>query len=142
MSLSEDAIFNIVEHYNCTTLPLEKGDKTKDELLTTRTLEIDINNDGKIDLYKQKLLCNTMAWINNILSLDNYYNIRSSYDNESHHIETFNAMGGSAYLGVSNPVREINAINYQKNQINYQKTSEVFKKGIDSYYLEMLKQLK
>ena len=142
MSLSEDAIFKIVEHYNCTTLPLEKGDKTKDELLTTRTLEIDINNDGKIDLYKQKLLCNTMAWINNILSLDNYYNIRSSYDHESHHIETFIAMGGSAYVGVSNPVREINAINYQKNQINYQKTSEVFKKGIDLYYLEMLKQLK
>ncbi len=141
-NLSEDAIFNIVKHYNSTSLPLGIGDKTGSELLTTQTQVIDVTHDGITNYYKQVLQCNTKVWEKNSRLLDNYYNIINAFDHESHHINTFNEIGGAAYLEIPDPIREINAIQHQQSMPSYQRTSKAFKNGINDYYDEQLKQLK
>ena len=73
---------------------------------------------------------------------NNYYNIINAYDHESHHINTFNEIGGAAYLKIPNPIHEINAIQYQQSLPSYQGTSNAFKNGINDYYDNQLKQLK
>lgn len=74
--------------------------------------------------------------------MDNYYNIINAFDHESHHINTFNEIGGAAYLEIPDPIREINAIQHQQSMPRYQRTSKAYKNGINDYYDEQLKQLK
>ena len=134
-NLSEEAIFNIVNHYNSTSLPLQMNYGDFGALLLT-TIIYTIDGNGKANTHRVELLCNTSNCKNNMSVLDNYHNIRNSIEHESNHINSFNTLGGDAYLSIPSHMRELEAIEYQQSQPSYKRTSMEFKRAIMHYYYE------
>ena len=120
-NLSDKAVFNIVSHYNSTNIPTKMGDG--DFALRTTITE---NGPSGIAI-------NAKEWGNSKF-LNNYYDIKSSYDNEAGHIKQFNEIGFDQMVnGQTKDHAEQFAIRYQMQQVNYQKSTPAFKKTVDDY---------
>ncbi len=128
-NLSDNAISNILAHYNTTNIPLEvRGNNGNDDILfTTRITQIDGTENFSFNLY-----CNIKGWKNNCVFLNNSYDILSCYDNEIGHMKA----SYSTYMTLSEGQRELLAIGYQKMQKNYQRTSCYLKQFVENYYLQ------
>ena len=120
-NLSDDAIRKIVAHYNTTKYPLQKG---TDGALHTGFDQI----EGSF--YSVKLTINTSQWRLQLSFLDNYYDIKSSYDNEIGHMKQCKELGIVKFNNLTPFQRESYAVAYQQAQEIYAKTSAKFKKVV------------
>ena len=119
--LSDNAVFNIVRHYNFIDIPTKIGNG--DFALKT----IFASNEPT------DIVINTSQWRASTF-LNNYYDIKSSYDHEYGHIKQFYMIGLDQMVhGQTREQAEQFAINYQMQQVNYQKTTPAFKKSVNDY---------
>ncbi len=120
-NLSDKAVFNIVSHYNSMGLPTKIGNgdfALKTTFTTNSPTDIAIN---------------TTKWRASAF-LNNYYDIKSSYDHEYGHIQQFNEIGlDNMVNGQTIGQAEQFAIRFQMQQVNYQKSTSAFKKTVDDY---------
>lgn len=65
--------------------------------------------------------------------LDNYFDIKSVFDNERGHINQFRSIGGDAYCALTGSQRENFALDYQQSQPIYVNTSKYFKAQTNNY---------
>jgi len=122
LNLSDDAIQKIVGHYNTTGLKLNRGN---DGALNTEF-------NGNEESYTEKLTINIEKWKNN-KSLDNYYDIKSSFDNEKGHIKQCKEIGIEKFNSLTPYQQEKYAVDYQKSQPAFSRTSDKYKKRVDTY---------
>ena len=122
LNLSDDAIQKIVGHYNTTGLKLNRGN---DGALNTEF-------NGNEESYTVKLTINIEKWKNN-KSLDNYYDIKSSFDNEKGHIKQCKEIGIEKFNSLTPYQQEKYAVDYQKSQPAFSRTSDKYKKRVDTY---------
>ncbi|MCQ2265535.1 MAG: hypothetical protein MJZ46_05795, partial [Bacteroidales bacterium] len=122
LNLSDEAIQNIVGHYNNIGLKLHKG--------KAGALRIEFNGNERS--YSPKLTINLEQWKNNVF-LDNYYDITSTYDHEKGHIKQCEKIGIKAFSELTEYQQEKYAIDYQKSQPAFSKASNRYKKYVDVY---------
>ncbi|MBO4488760.1 MAG: hypothetical protein J5741_03760 [Bacteroidales bacterium] len=104
-NLSDKAIRNILEHYNSTGIILQIADK---KALTTTS-----GKANGVDIIL--LYTNPNEWRTNP-SLDNYYDIKSTFDHEQGHINQTKEIGHDRLEQLSNKEKEEYAISYQMKQ--------------------------
>ena len=122
-NLSDDAIKKIVAHYNTTKYPLQKG--------TDGALHTDFNQTEGSS-YSVKLTINISQWRLQLSFLDNYYDIKSSYDNEIGHMKQCKELGIVAFNNLTSFQRESYAVDYQQAQEIYAKTSAKYKEVVNA----------
>ena len=122
LDLSDDAIQKIVGHYNSTGLKLNRGNKG--------ALNTEFNGSEKS--YTKKLTINISKWRNHSF-LDNYYDIKNSFDHEKGHITQCEEMGIVMYDKLTLFQQEKYAVDYQKSQPAFSRTSEKYKKWVETY---------
>ena len=126
VNLSDGAIYNILNYYNTTGLPLNQTDLGESQLLQTTTKQ---EVSQKSMSFTHVLKYDTQQWRNNQYFLNNSYDIKSSFDNEIGHIKAVSP----TYITLSEGQREVIAIFYQQSQKNYKKTSGLFKEQMNHY---------
>ncbi len=122
LDLSDDAIQKIVGHYNSTGLKLNRGNKGA----------LNTEFDGNATSYTKKLTINISKWRNNSF-LDNYYDIKSSFDNEKGHIKQCKEIGIVKFNNLSSYQQEKYAVDYQKSQYAFSRASGKYQKWVDIY---------
>ena len=122
LDLTDDAIQKIVGHYNSTGLKLNRGNEGA----------LDTEFEGNGTSYTKKLTINISKWRKHPF-LDNYYNIKSSFDNEKGHIKQCKEIGIVKFNDLSSYQQEEYAVDYQKSQPAFSRTSDKYKKWVDTY---------
>ena len=122
LDLTDDAIQKIVGHYNNTGLKLNRGNEG--------ALNTEFEENGTS--YTKKLTINISKWRNHSF-LDNYYDIKSSFDHEKGHIKQCKGIGIVKFKKLSPYQQEEYAVDYQKSQPAFSRTSDKYKKWIDTY---------
>ena len=122
LDLSDDAIQKIVGHYNSTGLKLNRGNEG--------ALNTVFNGNEKS--YTITLTINIEKWRKSKY-LDNYYDIISSFDNEKGHIKQCKEVGIVKFNDLTPYQQEKYAVDYQKSQPALSRTSDNYKKWVDTY---------
>ena len=135
--LSNEAVFSILSFYNSTGFELTRNDNLGSGVLLRTRVE---GHTGMND-YTVLELANPKEWITISQNhpdtyLDNYFDIKSAYDNERGHIKQFLSIGGDAYSAQTDSQRENYALDHQQSQPMYKKTSNYFKDQTENYKLQ------
>ena len=136
-NLSEEAILSIVSFYNSTGLGLTRDDNLdKGVLLKTKVEGHKGMNDYTVSEYVNPKEWMTISQKKPGSYLDNYFDIKSAFDNERGHINQFRSIGGDAYCALTGSQRESFALDYQQSQPIYVNTSKYFKAQTNNYKLQ------
>ena len=133
-SLSEESVFSIVSFYNSTGKKLTRNDNLGSGVLLKTRVE---GHTGMND-YTVSEFANPKEWLTISKKqpgsyLDNYYDIKSAFDNERGHIKQFRSIGGDAYGAQTGSQRENYAIDHQQSCPIHIKTSIFFKAQTEDY---------
>ena len=120
-NISEEASLNIYDHYNMTGLPLSVNENSKGAGMNFKV------ENGKISI-QIKLAGNKKTKI-----ADHANEIINSFVHEGKHYKDYLELGVIGYNEVKESVREIRAINAQKQHESYGKTRPFFRAKINAY---------
>jgi len=117
--MSSETRLAVYEHYNETGLRLEiNNEEVKKGVIMTYSTDVKI----KIPVEQ-----NTGEKV-----VNNFYNIKSSFDHERGHYND-HCKFGDAYRLMPTSSQEVRAIWHQKSQPNFRKTTSNYRKGINRY---------
>ena len=134
-TLSDEAIFNIVSYYNDTELTTKMSTLEKGYLITkTSSINGPLEIEVPIDQWRYSKSEDGRILGRNY-DLNDYYAIKSCFDNEQGHINLCKMIGPRQYTNLTECEREKYALTYQMQQQNYQKANCMYRSGIQHYYM-------